>query len=176
MKQVELWKVIEEYQNYEVSNYGRVRSLSRNVTQKGHKKLYTRVMEGKMLKQRKQNAGYMIVWLCKDGKKKAFTVHRLVALAFLEGNGTDVNHIDGNKLNNVSSNLEYVSRSENLKHAYRKLCRTRHQQKRVMCIETGIVYDSIKEASLKTGANAVSIGHCLAGRNKTAGGFTWSTK
>lgn len=173
MKQVEIWKQIKDYPNYEVSNLGNVRSRQRKVTQLGHKNVYTRIMQGKMLKPRLQNSGYLIVWLSQDGKTKPFTIHRLVAAAFVEGSGNDVNHKDGNKLNNWAENLEWVTRSENITHAYRVLKRVKHQQKAVICIETGEHFASMREASKQKGVNAISIGHCLAGRNKTAGGFTW---
>ena len=64
--------------------------------------------------------GYKIVQLIINGKYKHYSVHRLVAMTYLvnEGNKPEVNHIDGNKLNNHLSNLEWVTRSENTQKAY----------------------------------------------------------
>jgi hypothetical protein len=173
MKKVEEWREIKDFPSYEVSDFGRVRSKDRQVTQFGHKGIYTRMMKGRILKQGKLNSGYMVVWLCVGGKKKAVTVHRLVAAAFVDGEGNDVNHIDGMKQNNKSENLEWVSRSANITHAYRQLGRTKNQTKSVICIETGETFQSMREAAKKKGVNAISIGHVINGRNKTAGGYTW---
>lgn len=177
MDKVELfneeWREVQLSPNYEVSNLGRVRSKDRKVTQFGHKKNYTRIMKGRILQPRKQNAGYLVVWLSIDGKKKAITIHRLVAAAFVDGNGNDVNHKDGNKMNNRAENLEWVSRSENIRHAYRVLNRQKHLSKKVLCIETGEVFNSMREAAKAKEVNWVSISHVINGRNKTAGGYTW---
>lgn len=169
----EEWKPIAGYEDYEVSNYGNVRSKERYITQYGHKKTYTRLMKCHQLKQEKLNSGYFVVQLSKNGKKKAMTVHRLVACAFLGESVLDVNHKDGNKGNNCLENLEFVSRSENLAHAYRKLNRTKTHNKSVICIETGEVFQSMIEAGIAKGVNAHSIGHVINGRYKTAGGYTW---
>jgi len=65
--------------------------------------------------------GYLISSLSKNGKKKMFRLHQLVAKAFIPNplSKETVNHIDGNKLNNHVSNLEWNTREENNKHAYR---------------------------------------------------------
>ena len=172
---MEQWKTIEDYPDYEVSSFGRVRSKDRKITQLGHKNYYERVMRGKVLQPRRQNAGYYVVQLCMNGKKKAVTIHRLVAAAFIAGNGNDVNHKDGNKTNNNVENLEWVTRSENITHAYRTLGHPK-RCKAVVCIDTGEEFASIKEAAQAKGVNPVSIGHNIKGRNKTAGGYTWCLK
>ena len=182
MKRVELfcdheeWREIPDNNNYEVSNLGRVRSKNRIINQFGHKRNYYRIMQGKILKPRKQNGGYLLVWLCKDGESKAYTVHRLVAKCFVAGNGTDVNHKDGNKENNRADNLEWVTHVENIKHAYRCLGHPKTNSVQIICVETGEVFDSIREAGKAKATNPISIGHVLAGRNKTAGGYTWKRK
>lgn len=171
--QIEEWKDIEGYSNYQVSNKGRVRSKQRTIEQYGHKKNYKRTIPGKILKPRRQNGGYLLVWLSYKGEKKALTVHRLVATAFIGKNDKlDVNHKDGNKQNNCVENLEFVTRSENIKHDYRVL-RHSHNSCRVMCIDTNEIFNSIKESGRKTNTNPTSIGHALSGLNKTAGGKKW---
>jgi membrane-anchored protein YejM (alkaline phosphatase superfamily) len=77
------------------------------------------VIKGKKMKFSISNSGYPKIVLTKNKLTKTFTIHRLVAIAFCKNrkNKPDVNHIDGNKLNNNSSNLEWVTKSENTRHA-----------------------------------------------------------
>lgn len=99
----ELWKNIRGYDDYYlVSNKGRVKSIK----------------TGKIRKLFDNNQGYMILTLSKNGRKKGFSVHRLVAINFLRKriNRNSVNHKDGNQKNNNIRNLEWVTNSENLKH------------------------------------------------------------
>ena len=104
----EIWKEIDGgYEQYQVSNLGRIKSLKRK--------------KEKILHLDKDRYGYMNVYLSKDGVMKKFKVHRLVAIAFIENtnNYPEINHIDGNKENNSVDNLEWVTRSQNLKHAHK---------------------------------------------------------
>ena len=106
----EIWKIIEEHPNYKVSNLGRVRSLG-FIMNNGH------FRKGKILKLHDNTTrGYLRVNL--NGKWKR--VHRLVAQAFIPNpnNKPQVNHKDGNKLNNKVENLEWCTPSENLKHSF----------------------------------------------------------
>lgn len=104
-KIVEEWKPIQDYPDYFVSNLGQVKSIKNNTE--------------RILKQGLGDTGYYNVALCKEGKPKTFRVHQLVASHYLkEGYNSVVNHIDGNKLNNVVTNLEYVTSSNNNLHAY----------------------------------------------------------
>ena len=104
---MEQWKPVAGFENrYEVSDQGNVRSLNwRNLG----------IVKNLYLK--KHNKGYIKVELARNGKKKTFCVHRLVAEAFLEKViGKDkVNHIDGNKLNWGITNLQLLSRSEHVR-------------------------------------------------------------
>jgi hypothetical protein len=111
----EIWKDIEGYEGkYQVSNLGRVKSLQRKVWNR-----YTwHDLPERILKPKKGYC-YAVVTLCNgNGKTKNHYVHRLVAYAFLYNVKEQVNHIDGNKLNNHLDNLEWVSQSENMKHAH----------------------------------------------------------
>lgn len=104
----ELWKDIEGYDGrYMVSTHGRIKNCLR----------------GKLLKPfPNQSRGYLEVCLTLNGKTKSIRVHKIVASHFLSGEGEVVNHIDGNKLNNCSDNLEYCSQQYNVEQATGLTC------------------------------------------------------
>lgn len=102
----EIWKPIEGFNGvYDVSDHGRVRSHFR---------------EGGIRKMHAKSSGYVQVNLYRDGGYKHVFVHRLVATAFLGPSELDINHKDGNKLNNCAENLEYVTQRENSAHHYKQ--------------------------------------------------------
>lgn len=173
--QNEIWKDIRGYKGlYQISSSGKIRSVDREITQEKDGTVFTRKMKGRELKTGILNSGYQVVWLSKNGIVKALTIHRLVAKAFIPNpqNKKDINHIDGNKTNNKASNLEWTTRSENVKHSHEFLERKSNGRK-IKCVETGEKFNSIKEASIKMNINRHSINHVLRGRNKKAGGYTW---
>lgn len=166
----EEWKTIPDYPNYSVSNFGRVRND----------------MTGKMLKPRikdyEHNQYAQVVLYQGKIPHKNFQIHRLVATAFIPNleNKPEVNHIDGNGLNNVVSNLEWVTGSENVSHAYRVLNRKMgfgnaySRSKKVIRVEDGLVFNSITEAAQACGfKNPNSISKHLKGRYLTACGYHW---
>lgn len=113
----EEWKDIKGYEGlYQVSNLGRVRSLSRYVK---HRTIY--ILKGKLLKQRTRGKGYLAVTLCKNSKLKHYYVHRLVAEAFIPNpnNLPQVNHKDENKSNNCVDNLEWCDDKYNTNYGTR---------------------------------------------------------
>lgn len=151
------WKEINGFENYKISNEGEVMNE-----------------EGKIMKPFKTNSGYLQIHLFNDGKRHKKYIHRLVAEYFVlrprNPFFNEVNHIDGNKKNNSASNLEWCSRSENLNHSYYVL---KNRTKSVKCIETGVVYPSINEASRQTGFNHTAISMCCNGRQKKTHGTHW---
>jgi hypothetical protein len=95
-------KVLSGYPNYIITNDGQVYNSQRN----------------KYLVPAKNEGGYMAISLCDGEKRRSFSIHRLVAILYLENpdNYLEVNHIDFNKTNNNVDNLEWISRSGNMKH------------------------------------------------------------
>lgn len=119
----EIWKDIDGYEKYyQVSNLGRVRSLTRHTRSiVGIDYVYT----GKIMSLNKTDRGYLMAKLSKNCAQKTIRVNRLVAQAFILNNGNKphVNHKDGNRSNNYVSNLEWVTHSENILHSFRVLGR-----------------------------------------------------
>lgn len=126
------------------------------------------------LKQYKNRYGYMYVVLYKDGKRKIRTIHQLVAQAFIPNpeNKPQVNHINGDKTDNRVENLEWVTASENKLHSYNVL-KADHYKRKVMCVETGKVYDSLLEASKECNCSSKHIVDCCRGRRNTTGKYHW---
>lgn len=170
----EEWKDVAGYDGYyQVSNKGNVKSVDRQVPQiNNNGETYIRLLKGKILKPRVQNGGYLVVWLCKLGVCKAVTVHRLVAQAFVPNSLglKDINHINGVKIDNHVENIEWCTRSENIKHSYSVL-KHRHWRTSVKCIENNTVYDSISYASKCLGIRASGIGNNINGRTKSVNGL-----
>lgn len=134
----------------------------------------------KFLKQRKQRDGYYLVNLCHKGVMKTFQVHTLVAEAYLpKGEDAEcVNHKDAIKEHNYAQNLEWCTYSYNMSHSY-AIGRNKKgenamravNKKRVKCIETGIVYDSGKEAAEAMGLDPSHISKVCRGKLKSHKGF-----
>lgn len=115
----EYWADVLGYEGfYKISNKGRVKSLYRLVESpiRGMVPRYSNV-----LKQHINPYGYLCTQLHKNGKHQNFRIHRLIALAFIPNpeNKETINHKDGNKLNNEISNLEWATRAENTRHAWK---------------------------------------------------------
>ena len=124
VKEPEQWKAITGYEGlYEVSSYGRVKSISRYEShyEKHHgiRRLVKRHQKGRILKTSMRKTGYVQIILSKQSKIRTFTVHRLTAQEFCPGfkSSLHVNHKDGIKDNNHYKNLEWVTRTENMIHA-----------------------------------------------------------
>ena len=114
---METWKTIKGFEGqYEISNIGNLRSVDRLVD---HYKGGKRLCKGSNKNIRLNDKGYYRCNLKKDGKRYDFTVHRLVAIAFLEKpfDKDIINHINGIKTDNRVENLEWCNSSENTIHA-----------------------------------------------------------
>ena len=108
----EVFEDLKGYEDtYQISEFGRIFSKRRLV---GNKIIFGRELEPQLTSD-----GYLKVTLSKDGTSKRFYVHRLVAMQFIDNinNLEQVNHIDGNKLNNNVTNLEWCTKEENQNHA-----------------------------------------------------------
>ena len=117
-KNNEIWKPIIGFPGYEVSNFGRVKSLDRVITRRDGSRQFCK---GVVMKQIPDKDGYLRLALGKQGKRYSKTVHRLVAEAFISEalDNRQVNHIDEIKTNNRVDNLEYVTSLENNNHGTR---------------------------------------------------------
>ena len=188
----EIWKDVVGYENlYQVSNLGRIKSKERLVNQRYGK----RIVKEKILSPFISNSGYYAIVLHKTRPIfKLKYIHRLVANAFLpnKNNLEQVNHKDGNKLNNNISNLEWCSRSDNMKHAIKiglfsqDIVNERIKQmnkivrKPILQIKNGKIiaeYESTVLAGKQFTKNADrNISACARGLLPSAYGYQWKYK
>lgn len=162
---------------YQVDSFGNVYSLPRVVMRKG----VPFSVKGRKLKNYKAANGYYVVNLIKGSKPTTRYVHDLVSAAFIGVKPIryTVNHIDGNKLNNHVSNLQYCTYAENNKHAYDTgLNSTRVwdyvKRLRVIAIKDGVevgVFNSAKEAESYLGCHHVAC--IISGKRKTSNGYSF---
>jgi hypothetical protein len=164
---MELWKEIKDCESYQVSNLGNIKNI----------------ITGKLRKPNIKN-GYCYTSMNVNDNEKSLRIHRLVAQAFLvndDENKTYVNHIDGNKLNNKLDNLEWITPSNNVKHACETGLLESQARKVLQYDKKGIFikeYESINDASIITSIDDGSICKVCKGNgvNKSAGGFIWKYK
>lgn len=195
----EEWKKIDGFPNYSVSNYGRVRNDKKDT----------------LMGYSYDAKGYYRVALSKYNKRYARRVHRLVAQAFLPNpqKKEQVNHLDGDKTNNIVSNLEWCTNQENQDHYWNNLDNGQRRKnislglkrtyrenpglakqkavamnknrgkiiqgirekmtKKVIRVEDGKVFMSIKDAERETGIDNSNIVAVCKGKKRIAGGYHW---
>jgi hypothetical protein len=161
------FKTIEDFPNYKISAEGTIINS-----------------RGKNKTPNKRRDGYYKVDLYDDGIGHSKSIHRLVAEAFISNpdNKPDVNHKDGNKLNNSVENLEWVTKSENIQHAYRTGLNKPHPTygmlgkknpnggrhgRKVRIVETGEEFNSVKDCAIAINGNDRAICDCLNGKQRS---------
>ncbi len=170
-RSIEEWRPVVGYEGlYEVSDWGRVKSL--------------KFGKEKLLKPFDNSCGYLHVGLCKDGKKKNFYLHKLVAEAFIPNhNGfTEVNHKDEDKTNNRVENLEWCDRSYNCNYSTRNQrvaeantngVLSKHVYQYTLKGELVKTWPSSQECG-RNGFNQGNITECCNGKRNKHKGFKWS--
>lgn len=163
---MEIYRDIQGYEGlYAVSNFGNVKNTRRN----------------KVLKCKITKWGYHKVNLSKDGVLKTYLVHRLVADTFIPNpdNLPQINHRDECKTNNRVDNLEWCSDGYNQNYGTRneRISRSKINSplisKPIVCVETGIVYQSGYDVERRLGYDQGNVCNCCNGKNKTAYGYHW---
>lgn len=166
---IEEWREVPGYEGlYEVSDLGRIR---RN---------------GKILKPFKDRYGYFQVSLCKNGIMRTFTIHRLVAYAFINNpnNYPEINHKDEDKTNNAVYNLEWCTHDYNMNYGTRNARAAERISEKLS--KPILQFDrdgnfirewpSAKKVNEETGIDNSHISKCCLGGRNTAGGFVWRFK
>lgn len=176
----EEWRDIAGFEGcYQVSNIGRVRSLTRTILVKlSNGKVYPRISTGRILRQKKDKDGYLLVGL---GKLFTRKVHRLVAESFIENPNKFpiINHKDEDKTNNNVGNLEWCTIEYNNNYGtFRDKSAKAHQKAVIQLDKNGNViswYSSLMDAeeALKIKGASTPICRCCKGKIKQAYGFKW---
>ena len=169
----EIFKDIKDYEGlYQISNFGRVKSVSRKRIDRNQ------ILEERILKQRKKENGYLIVNLSKLDIDKKMYVHRLVAQTFIPNpnNLQQVNHKDENKMNNKVDNLEWCTQRYNSN--YNNLPLKRNKKINQYDLDGNFIktWNSLKEINeyFNLPNNRGDISDCTHERQKSAFGYKWA--
>ena len=178
----EIWKEIKGYPSNMVSNYGRVKSIGRS----WFNGKTTITMKPYIMKQKIGTTGYFMLRLTNNKVSKTLRTHRLIAIAFIPNpdNKREVNHKDGDKINNLLSNLEWSTPSENIIHSIETGLRKYKKGYSNLKISVPIVqmdkngvyiktWNSGHDACKSLGVSQGNISQALRGKLKTYAGFTW---
>lgn len=175
---IEEWKPVVGYEGlYEVSNFGRVRSVDRYVNaSRGRKKL----VKSQIIVPIKQNNGYYTVNLNSNGNTVTFSIHRLVAQAFVPNpnNLPCVNHKDECKTNNVSDNLEWCSYEYNNSYGTKpqKISDANSRKVKMFDLEGNYIttFDSCRQAlKVLKKKSPSNLSNALSGRAQSAYEHKW---
>ena len=192
---MEIWKDIKDYEGlYQISNNGKVKALEK-IIWNGQGYLH---FPEKIRKLNPDKDGYLNITLSNKGKAKTFKIHRLVAEAFLPNpdNLPEVNHKDGDKTNNNVSNLEWCTRKENQRHAFRIGLINQKGERNPMYGRLGVdnpnsipiyqlnkytgdiirEYDSLASAGRDLEVNTGKICLVCQGKRNSAYGYKWKYK
>lgn len=185
----EEWRDIKGWEGYyQASNLGRIRSVDRFVKDK---KDSQKKIKGKIINPSMGTHGYLSISLYNNGISKTYTVHKIIAITFIEpiSGKNFINHIDGNKINNNISNLEHVTKSENHLHAYKiglqkpqrgmlgKYGKDNYGSKPIsqFAINGEFIktYEGVRDAIRKNISLGNHISEAANGKYKTAYGYVW---
>lgn len=139
----EVWRQSNDMKDYEISSEGRIKNSK----------------TGRIMKTNIDKKGYEQVTLRDQKRACTRRVHKLVADAFHPGDheGLEVTHLDRNRLNNRADNLAWKTRSEIIQQTYKDGRKQSHKMKKIMCVETGVIYDSIVDCSRDMGLTRQAI-------------------
>ena len=165
----EIWKNIDGYEGlYQVSNLGRVKSLN-----------YRRTGKERILKPGTDKGGYLYVFLYKNGKQKPFSIHRLVAKAFIPNPNKkpEVNHKDEDKTNNCLTNLEWMTRKDNLNYGTHneRMAKTKSKSVIQYSLKGEFIrkWPSVIQIERNLGFLSSNISQCCNEKNKSSYGYIW---
>lgn len=184
----EKWLDVPNYSGYyQVSNMGRIKSLHRHRVRSDGNGLMA--IRERIIRQRiNKETGYLLTNFAKGGITKTKTVHRIVALAWIENPSKKpyVNHKKGIRTDNRTSQLEWNTNSENVKHSFKFLNRPTPMSMlgktgvlnpcshRILCDTTGEIYFGAEDAARKLNLTVGNVRHILKGRMSKTKGYTFS--
>jgi hypothetical protein len=153
---MEIWKPLRNFPSYNGSSEGRIMN----------------VRTQRILKPTITEKGYAVVGLRKNNKYYTVRVHKVIAETFLgEHPGMDVKHKDLDPLNNNVDNLYWISRSDIVKQTYDSGRRKPWRQIPVRVIETGKIYENMKECAIDIGCDPAEVRKCIIGERRSAKGY-----
>ena len=176
---MEVWRDVRGYEGlYQVSTFGRVRSLDRTIHGVRYGQAWSSTRKGREMCPNTDKDGYKTIKLCSEGRVSRWRVHRLVALAFIPNpeDKPQINHINGHKADNRVENLEWATNSENTLHKFKVLKCRASRVKETVCLDTMKVYPTATAAARECGVDISHVVACCRGRRSHAGGYRFQYK